>query len=174
MRSSGHTLACITSWLYVCLKSRQLMSYQCSPSALQAGLWPIPETGKRGACSSRREDGISHGKSRQNRIVARCRGILCLADCFESLRPISFAYGCAYARHTPHARRSRLTKIPFRWVGMIVRSWAVSVIVGTSATSHKKIRSKRAGWLIPSQGARQVNRAFVFTSVVECVLVVLW
>jgi hypothetical protein len=95
----------ITSELYVCLVGRLWMSYQCSPSALQADSMPVATTGGRGAYPSRCYDCLSQRKTRQNAFVVRYRGILRLADCFEWLRPIRFGYSCAYARHTPHAQQ---------------------------------------------------------------------
>ena len=107
----------ITSELYVCLVKRLWMSYRDSASPLQAARRSLIKTDKRGACPFGRYDGMSRGKSRQNGVVARYRGILRLADCFEFLRPISFAYGCAYARHTPHARRDATHTYPSRAAG---------------------------------------------------------
>ncbi len=73
--------------------------------ASQAGSRPVATMGKRGACQSRLNDGISQRKNLQNGFVVHYRGIACLADCYVWLQAITFADGCAYARHTPHALR---------------------------------------------------------------------
>jgi len=144
MGASGVAAGVITSELYVCLVERQWMSYRCSPSALQADSRPIPTTGGRGAGPSRRCDGISQRKTRQNAFVVRYRGILRLADCFQWLQAIRFGYSCAYARHTPHAQH----KNTLQWVWGGVAGYGCCAWLSArdrAATLTKKIPSKRGG-----------------------------
>src|SRR5947209_3874380 len=68
---------------------------------------PIPLMSKRGSCSNWLSDGLSRQEKRQIAVVGRKNGIACLDDCYIWVRGITSAYSCAYARHTPRARRLR-------------------------------------------------------------------
>src|SRR5213082_1407985 len=108
MRVSGAAFGSITSELYIQrVEYLRVLDKGCtSPS--QAALWPLAMMSKRGACHSRLDDCTSLQKNLQNAFVGRRKGIACLVDCYVWLRGIPRVYGCAYARHTPYARRLML------------------------------------------------------------------
>ncbi len=105
MRVSHAAFGSITLGLYVgCVGCLPLPAKGCT-SASQGALGPLAVMSKRGACSMWLDDGTSGRTNLQNAFVGRKRGIACLIDCYVWLGDITCAYGCAYARHAPHATR---------------------------------------------------------------------
>ena len=115
----------------------------CLLSASQAALMPVAIKGKRGANPSGRDDCTSLRETFQNTFVARYRSIACLVDCYVWLRSISIGYECAYARHTPHARRHAHTHSLRGGVpGCRCCAW---FSVAMSHTSHPYVARGRGG-----------------------------
>lgn len=135
----------IISELYVkCVESRR-RSVRCLALALQAALRPIATRGLRGANSTGRDDCTSQLENLQNAFLEGYRGIACLADCYVWLRPITIAYRCAYARHTPHVH-ARYTHILFKaWGGVAGYGCCVWFSVSRVPPTHTFLARGR-GW----------------------------
>ena len=131
----------ITSELYVkCVECRRRSGTRLT-LALQAALRPINTMGMRGANSTRRDDCTSQRENLQNTFLEGYRGIACLADCSDWLRPISIGDRWAYARHTPYATRQRL--IHTYYSGWCAWLRVLRLAVGVSwASGNKKIPFK--------------------------------